>query len=117
MNVMIVAFLFSLIFFIILEKYGEPLRNAIKDGTLPLNRIVVQTNAPYMTPNTPREEMDPVSKTLLEHCFADNEPCTLSIIVRCIAKCLSQEPKHVADALTETAMNLFRFQKADPNFE
>jgi TatD DNase family protein len=99
------------------EKYGEPLRNAIKDGTLPLNRIVVQTNAPYMTPNTPREEMDPVSKTLLEHCFADNEPCTLSIIVRCIAKCLSQEPKHVADALTETAMNLFRFQKADPNFE
>jgi len=103
--------------FLCKEKHGEGLRNAIKDGTLPLNRIVVQTNAPYMTPNTPREEIDPVSKTLLEHCFAENEPCTLSIIVRCIAKCLSQEPRHVADALTETAMNVFRFHKAETNFE
>lgn len=103
--------------FVCKDKHGLALRNAIKDGTLPLNRIVVQTNAPYMTPNTPREEMDPVSQTLLDHCFADNEPCTLSIIVRCIAKCLSQEPKHVADALTDTAVNIFRFQKADPNFE
>jgi len=103
--------------FVCKEKHGESLRNAIKDGTLPLNRIVVQTNAPYMTPNTPRDEIDPVSKTLLEHCFADNEPCTLSIIVRCIAKCLSQEPRHVADACTETAMNVFRFHKAETNFE
>jgi len=103
--------------FVCKEKHGESLRNAIKDGTLPLNRIVVQTNAPYMTPNTPREEIDPVSKTLLEHCFCDNEPCTLSIIVRCIAKCLSQEPRHVADALTETAMNVFRFHKTECNFE
>ena len=70
-----------------------------------------------MTPNTPRDEIDPVSKTLLEHCYADNEPCTLSIIVRCIAKCLSQEPRHVADACTETAMNVFRFHKAETNFE
>jgi len=99
------------------EKHGASLRGAIKDGTLPLSRIVVQTNAPYMTPNTPRDEIDPVSQTLLEHCFADNEPCTLSIIVRCIAKCLSQEPRHVADALTETAMNVFRFHKAETNFE
>jgi len=103
--------------FVCKEKHGESLRKSIKDGTLPLNRIVVQTNAPYMTPNTPREEIDPVSQTLLDHCFADNEPCTLSIIVRCIAKCLSQEPKHVADALTETAMNVFRFHKAETNFE
>jgi len=103
--------------FVCKEKHGQSLRDAIKDGTLPLNRIVVQTNAPYMTPNTPRDEIDPVSKTLLEHCFADNEPCTLSIIVRCIAKCLSQEPRHVADALTETAMNVFRFHKAETNFE
>jgi len=105
--------------FVCKEKHGAALRAAIKDGTLPLNRIVVQTNAPYMTPNTPREEMDPVSKTLIEHCFADNEPCTLSIIVRCIAKCLSQEVRTIADQCTETAMNVFRFHKADEtnNFE
>merc|ERR1712080_563405 len=55
--------------FVCKEKLGAALRAAIKDGTLPLKNIVVQTNAPYMTPNTPQDEIDPVSKTLLEHCF------------------------------------------------
>jgi len=103
--------------FVCKEKHGAALRAAIKDGTLPLKNIVVQTNAPYMTPNTPQDEIDPVSKTLLEHCFADNEPCTLSIIVRCIAKCLSQDPRAIADQCTENAMNVFRFHKAETNFE
>ena len=101
----------------LLEKYGETLRDAIKDGTLPLDRIIVQTNAPYMTPNGPRNELDPVSQTLLDHCCIENEPCTLSIIVRTIAKCISQEPRQVADACTETAMKVFRFQKFEPNCE
>lgn len=103
--------------FVCKEKHGAGLRAAIKDGTLPLKKIIIQTNAPYMTPNTAREEIDPVSKTLLEHCFADNEPCTLSIIVRCIAKCLSQEPRAIADTCTENAMNVFRFHKAETSFE
>jgi len=97
------------------EKYGETLRDAIKDGTLPLDRIIVQTNAPYMTPNTPRNDLDPVSQTLLDACAVENEPCTLSIIVRQIAKCISQEPRQVADVLTETAMKVYRFQKVDQN--
>lgn len=97
------------------EKHGETLRDAIKDGTLPLDRIIVQTNAPYMTPNTPRNELDPVSQTLLDVCAVENEPCTLSIIVRQIAKCISQEPRQVADACTETAMKVFRFQKVEQN--
>jgi len=103
--------------FVCKEKHGADLRAAITDGTLPLKNIVVESNAPYMIPNTPDDQIDPVSKTLLEHCFAENEPCTLSIIVRCIAKCLSQEPRAVADQLTENAMNVFRFHKAENNFE
>ena len=67
-----------------------------------------------MTPNVPRGEIDEVSQTLLDNCGADNEPCTLSIIVKEIAKCLSQQPKNVADACTETAMKVFRFQKFEP---
>ena len=97
----------------LLEKYGETLREAITDGTLPLDRIIVQTNAPYMTPNTPRTDLDDVSQTLLDACYVENEPCTLSIIVRQIAKCISQEPRQVADACTETAMKVFRFLKVD----
>jgi len=103
--------------FVCKEKHGADLRAAIKDGTLPLKNIVIQSNAPYMVPNIPPQEIDPVSKTLLEHCYVENEPCTLSIIVRCIAKCLSQEPKAIADQLTENAANVFRFHKAETNFE
>jgi TatD DNase family protein len=103
--------------FVCKEKHGADLRAAIKDGTLPLKNIVVQSNAPFMVPNTPPQEIDPVSKTLLDHCYENNEPCTLSIIVRCIAKCLSQEPKAIADQLTENATNVFRFHKAETNFE
>jgi len=103
--------------FLCKDKHGADLRAAITDGTLPLKNIVVESNAPYMTPNIPDDQIDPVSKMLLEHCFADNEPCTLSIIVRCIAKCLSQEPKAIADQLTENATNVFRFHKAESNFE
>jgi len=101
--------------FLCKEKYGQGLRDAIKDGTLPLNRIIVQTNAPYMTPNVPRSEIDDVSQTLLDCCGIENEPCTLSVIIKEIAKCLSQQPRNVADACTETAMKVFRFQKFEPN--
>lgn len=97
------------------EKYGGPLREAIQDGTLPLRRIVVQSNAPYMVPNTPRNELDSVSQTLLEYCSIDNEPCTLSIVVRTIAKCISQDPTEVAGVLTETANKIFRFDKGESN--
>jgi len=103
--------------FVCKEKHGEHLRAAIKDGTLPLKNILIESNAPFMTPNIPDDQIDPVSKTLLEHCFADNEPCTLSIIVRCIAKCLSQEPRAVADQLTENAMTVYKFHKAETTFE
>lgn len=95
------------------EKYGGSLREAIKDGTLPLDKIIVQTNSPYMTPSVPQAEIDPISQTLLNSCCADNEPCTLSVIVRYIAKLISQEPSQVADVTTATAMKLFRFTKSE----
>lgn len=97
------------------DKFGGDLREAIKDGTLPLDKIIVQTNAPYMTPSAPRADLDPVSQTLLDACGADNEPCTLSITVRAIAKCISQEPRQVADVVTATAMKVFRFTKVELN--
>lgn len=99
--------------FLCKDKYGGPLREAIQDGTLPLRRIVVQSNAPYMVPNTPRNELDSASQTLLEYCSIDNEPCTLSIVVRTIAKCISQDPTEVAGVLTETANKIFRFDKGE----
>jgi len=105
------------------EKHGKHLRDAIKNGVLPLDRIVLQSNAPFMTPNTPMNEIDPVSAMLLEYCWNNlNEPVALSVTVRCIAKQLSSdgkemEARNVADALTKTALELFKFPKSEAAFE
>merc|ERR1711962_41683 len=99
--------------FLCKEKHGQHLRQAIEDGALPLDRIVVQTNAPYMIPNTPKEQIDPVSKVLLESCWIENEPCTLQVIVRCIAKCLNLQPAQVAQQCLDTANRIFKFHNVD----
>ena len=101
--------------FLCKEKHGEHLRRAIQDGTLPLDRIVVQTNAPYMIPNTPKEQLDPVSGVLMDSCWVENEPCTLQVIVRCIAKCLNMQPVQVAQQCSHTATGIFKFPTLDTN--
>ncbi len=81
---------------------------AIESGALPLDKIVIQSDAPYMIPNMAPEECDPVSKSLLDFCIdGNNEPVTLPVIVRCVAKCLKKDPKEVAEVTTATATTIF----------
>lgn len=93
------------------DVYGAKLREMIKDGILPLDRIIIQSDAPYMMPNVPHTEIDPVSKNLLDFCLHCNEPCTLSVIVRSIAKCKGMEPRPVSEIVTENALKVFKFAK------
>jgi len=97
--------------FLCKDTYGKNLRDMVKDGTLPLDRVIIQSDAPYMMPNIPHAEIDPVSKSLLEFCFHCNEPCTLSVIVRCIAKQVEKEARHVSEICTENALKVFKFAK------
>jgi len=100
--------------FVCKEKHGKALRDAIKNGVLPLDRIVLQSNGPWMIPNTPQGEIDPVSAMLLEYCYNGlNEPVALPVVVRTIAKQLAKDPREVADALTKTALELFKFPHND----
>jgi len=92
------------------EKYGSEIRDAIKTGVLPLDRIALQSNAPFMLPSVPDKDIDPVSAMLLEYCFqGQNEPCALSVTVRTIAKQLEKEPRDVAKVLNQTAQDIFKF--------
>ena len=94
----------------ILEKHGKNLRDAISNGVLPLDKIIIQSDAPYMIPNLPQTELDPVSESLLEFCWeGHNEPCTLPVVVRCIAKCVEKDIKVVAEATAATAQTVFNF--------
>jgi len=92
------------------EQYGKEIREAIKNGVLPLDRIVLQSNAPFMLPSVPDKDIDPVSAMLLEYChMGQNEPCALSVTVRTIAKQLDKDARDVAKALNRTAEAIFKF--------
>jgi TatD DNase family protein len=96
--------------FICKESYGKHIREAIKNRDLPLTKIIVHSNAPYMVPNMPPAEIDQVSKSLIELCFRDaNEPCTLQVVVRQIATLLDMAPKDVAQQLLKNAEAVYKF--------
>jgi len=91
------------------KDHGAELLNAIKDGHLGLESIILQSNAPYMVPNMQYQECDPISRKLLEHCHENNEPCSIPVIVRHIAKQLGKDAREVARVLNENAMTVFDF--------
>lgn len=91
-----------------LETRSRQIREAIKDETLPLEKIIIQTDAPYMVPNLPLSQLDETSRMLLMRCREGrNEPCTLPVIVKTIAKCMGRDAKEVARITTENAAKVF----------
>ena len=52
-------------------------------------------------------------QALLEACWIENEPCTLQVIVRCVARCLNLEPSKVAQQCLDTANKIFKFLKVE----
>jgi len=93
--------------FICKGNHGASLRDAVKNGKLPLNRIILQSDAPYMMPNVPQAEIDPVSKVMLDTCFSHNEPCTLPVIVRTLAKVTGKGNEEVARICNDNARTVF----------
>jgi len=101
--------------FICKEKPGQHIRDAITSKDLPLDKILLHSDAPYMSPNKPVEQQDPVSKSLLDACFNGNEPCTLNIVVRQIADCLGMPPKDAAAQLAKNAEAVYNFKSVPAN--
>jgi TatD DNase family protein len=101
--------------FICKEKHGQHIRDAITSKDLPLDKIMLHSDAPYMSPNGPVEQQDAVTKSLLDACFNGNEPCTLNIVVRQIADCLGMTPKDVAAQLVKNAEAIYNFKSVPDN--
>lgn len=90
------------------EKHGLHLREAVRNGKLPLDRVILQSNAPYMIPNIAANEQLPVDKCLLDCCFpGQNEPHTLSVLVRVIAKDTGKTASEVAHIVNDNARKVF----------
>jgi len=78
------------------ERRGDPLKEIV--GRIPLDRLLVETDAPYLPPR----DMRPRPKR--------NEPALLPHIAGVIASTMGLDPEDVARASTANALNLFRLE-------
>ncbi|CAH1110039.1 unnamed protein product [Psylliodes chrysocephalus] len=99
------------------DKSDVGVRKLLESGSLPLDRLVVETDAPFMYPNTRASKLpDNVKDSLTErstmflhrYCtFQRNEPCSLPAIVEMVAAFMNKKPEEVALATSFNAMKLF----------
>ncbi|GLV39582.1 uncharacterized protein CBL_08352 [Carabus blaptoides fortunei] len=99
------------------DKSDSGVRKLLVDGTLPLDRLLVETDAPFMYPNTRASKLPPHVKDALtersmtflhRYCtFQRNEPCSLPAIVELIAAFMNKKPEEVALATAFNALKLF----------
>ncbi|KAF0685813.1 Aste57867_22335 [Aphanomyces stellatus] len=85
------------------KPHGADLQTMLKDGTLPLDRLVVETDAPYMGfPNCRAFESTAAKRQY------PNVPTSLPKVVQVIADCLGLPPADVARATTRNARRFLR---------
>lgn len=93
------------------------MRKLLEDGRLPLERLLVETDSPFMYPNTRASKLPQHVKTgltersllyLHRYCtFQRNEPCSLPAIVEMIAAFMQKKPEDVGLATAFNALKLF----------
>lgn len=99
------------------DKSDTGVRKLLVDNLIPLDRLLIETDAPFMYPNTRASKLPAhVKEGLTErsmmflhrYCtFQRNEPCSLPAIVEMIAAFMNKKPEEVALATSFNAMKLF----------
>lgn len=82
------------------ERRGAHLLDCV--GTIPLNRLMIETDAPYLMPRNLR----PKPKT------RRNEPCNLPVVLEAIASVRPETAEELAIATTENAIRFFSLNPA-----
>jgi len=99
------------------DKSEDGVRKILQDNVIPLDRLLVETDAPFMYPNTrasklPQHVKDAMTERstmfLQRYCtFQRNEPCSLPVTVEMIAAYLNKTPEEIAIATTFNALKVF----------
>lgn len=97
------------------------MRKLLEEGRMPLDRLLVETDAPFMYPNTRASKLPQHVKNglterslifLHRYCtFQRNEPCSLPAIVEMIAAFMKKTPEDVALATAFNALKLFNLSQ------
>ncbi|XP_011260025.1 uncharacterized protein LOC105253604 [Camponotus floridanus] len=99
------------------DKSDSGIRQLLEGGQVPLDKILVETDAPFMYPNTRASKLPAHVKDALtersmmflhRYCtFQRNEPCALPAIVEMVAAFMRTTPEQVALATAFNALKLF----------
>nr|CAG4645602.1 EOG090X080R [Lynceus sp. MCZ IZ 141354] len=99
------------------DKSDDGVRSILEKGIVPLDKLLVETDSPFMYPNVRGSKISPKIKEALtarslsylnRYCtFQRNEPCSLSITVEIIAAYMGKNADEVATATSFNAMKLF----------
>ena len=88
------------------ERRGLELQRLVKQ--IPLDRLLVETDAPFLIPRDLPKTLRPVSRSP----HTRNEPAFLPHVVRTLARCMGRSVEEVAAASTRNARRLFRLPPA-----
>lgn len=99
------------------DKSDDGLRRLLELNVLTMDRILVETDSPFMFPNIRASKLPPAVKESLterslaflhRYCtFQRNEPCSLPVIVEMISVLLKKKPEEVAFATAFSALQVF----------
>lgn len=96
------------------DRSENGVRKILEDGLIPLDRLMVNTDSPYIYPNIKklpaniRDSFSEHSKAYHKFCtFKRNEPCALPIIIEMIAAYLKVDPKEIAMKTAFNACKVF----------
>jgi len=99
------------------DKSENGVRKILEEGAIPLDKLLVETDSPFMYPNTRASKLPQHIKDCLtersvtflqRYCtFQRNEPCSLPVTVEMIAAYINKTPEEVALATTFNALKVF----------
>lgn len=99
------------------DKSENGVRKLLEEGAIPLDKLLVETDAPFMYPNTRASKLPQHIKDCLtersvtflqRYCtFQRNEPCSLPVTIEMIAAYMNKTAEEVALATTFNALKVF----------
>uniref|UniRef100_A0A0N4WH10 Deoxyribonuclease TATDN1 n=1 Tax=Haemonchus placei TaxID=6290 RepID=A0A0N4WH10_HAEPC len=98
------------------DRLTNGVQVALRNGSIPLDRLLIETDAPFMYPKISDKKLPADVKeaftepTKLLHKFTSfnrNEPCALAAVCEMIAAFMGRDPKEVAEVTTANAKRVY----------